>query len=72
MKVLILKLGVLMFAFLVMVGGYLRLPLYTILLRSFIVFLVLETLLVFIALIYIKMTEKIRVEHEEDEEVAIE
>ena len=67
MKVLILKLGVLIFAFLVLIGGYLQLPLFTILLRSFIAFLVIESLLVTIALVYIKMTEKIRVEIEEDE-----
>ena len=67
MKVLILKLGVLIFAFLVLIGGYLQLPLFTILLRSFIAFLVIESLLVTIALVYIKMTEKIRVEIDEEE-----
>ena len=58
-----------MFTFLVMIGGYLRLPLYTILLRSFIVFLIVESLLVLIALVYIKMTEKIRVELENEDVV---
>lgn len=66
MKILILKLGILVFALLVLIGGYLDLPLFTILLRSFIVFLVIETLLVLMAVVYIKTTEKLRVEHEEE------
>ena len=67
MKVLIFKLGLLIFSFLVIIGGYLQLPLYTILLRSFVAFLVLETTLVLMALVYIKMTENIRVEFEEED-----
>jgi len=49
-------------------GVWMDIPTDTLLLRSFIAFLGIETLLVFIAVVYIKMTEKMRVEEEEYEE----
>lgn len=66
MKILIFKLGILIFALLVLVGGYLDLPLFTILFRSFVVFLIIETMLVLMAVVYIKTTENLRIEHEEE------
>lgn len=68
MKILILKLGVLIFSFLFMIGVWLDIPTPTLVFRSFIAFLAIETLLVLMAVIFIKMTEKHRTEEFEEEE----
>ena len=72
MKILILKLGVLMFTFSFLVGAFREMPLFTIVLRSFIAFLIFEGLLVLFAVVVIKITEEIRAEEEEEEAVTAE
>ncbi len=69
MKTLILKLGILLFAFLFMIGVWLDIPTPTLIFRSFVTFLAIETTLVLVAVIFIKMTEKHRKEEFEDEEM---
>jgi hypothetical protein len=68
MKILILKLGLLLFSLLFMAGVLRDIPTATLIFRSFTVFLAVETLLVFVAVVFIKMTEKMRVEMEEEME----
>ena len=68
MKTLILKLGILIFSFLFMVGVWLDVPTPTLIFRSFVAFLAIETMLVLVAVIFIKMTEKHRIEEFEEEE----
>jgi len=68
MKILILKLGVLMFTFSFLVGAFREMPVFTIVLRSFVAFLVFEGLLVAFAVIVIKVTEGLRAEAEAEEE----
>ena len=68
MKILILKLGILIFSLLFMAGVWREIPTGTLIVRSFIVFLVVETILVLIAVIFLKMTERIRKEIEEEVE----
>jgi len=68
MKALILKLGLLIFSVLFMAGVWRNIPTATLLFRSFVVFLAVETLLVLIAVVFIKMTENIRREYEEEME----
>ncbi len=70
MKTLILKLGILIFSLLFMAGVWKEIPTGTLIVRSFIVFLAAETILVLIAVIFLKMTEKIRRDIEEDIEEA--
>ena len=65
MKILILKLGLMIFMLLFMLGAWRELALSTVIFRSFVAFLVIETCLVLMAVVFIKMTEKIRVEAEE-------
>ena len=66
MKILILKLGLLIFSLLFIVGVYKAIPTGTIIYRSFMAFLAVETLLVLMAVLFIKMTERQR--KDEDEE----
>jgi len=68
MKILILKLGLLIFSLLFIAGVWRNIPTATLIFRSFVVFLVIETLLVLVAVIFIKMTERIRAEVEFEEE----
>lgn len=69
MKTLILKLGILLFAFLFMIGVWLDIPTPTLVFRSFVAFLAIETMLVLVAVIFIKMTEKHRREEFDEEEM---
>ena len=66
MKILILKLGLLIFSMLFIVGVYKGIPTATIIYRSFMAFLAVETLLVLMAVLFIKMTARQR--KDEDEE----
>lgn len=68
MKILILKLGILMFTFSFLVGAIREMPVFEIVLRSFIAFLVFEGLLVLFAVVVIKTTESLRTETEIDED----
>ena len=70
MKTLILKLGLLMFSLAFIVGVYREIPTATLIYRSFVAFLVTETLLVAMAVVFIKLTESMRVDEEEFEESA--
>ena len=72
MKALILKLGLLIFSVLFIAGVWRNVPVSTLVFRSFAVFLAVETLLVLIAVVFIKMTERIRREPEEEEEESAE
>jgi len=72
MKALILKLGLLIFSVLFIAGVWRNIPTATLIFRSFVAFIAVETLLVLVAVSFIKMTEKIRREPEEEEEVAVE
>jgi len=72
MKALILKLGLLIFSVLFIAGVWRNIPTATLIFRSFVAFIAVETLLVWIALSFIKMTEKIRREIVEEEEVSVE
>jgi len=69
MKALILKLGLLIFSVLFIAGVWRNIPTATLIFRSFVAFIVVETLLVLVAVSFIKMTEKIRREIVEEEEV---
>ena len=69
MKALILKLGLLIFSVLFIAGVWRNIPTATLIFRSFVAFIAVETLLVLIALSFIKMTEKIRRDIIEEEEV---
>ncbi len=66
MKILILKLGILMFTFTFLVGAIREMPVFTIVFRSFIGFLAVESVLVLMAVIIIKATEELRAEEEEE------
>ncbi len=66
MKILILKLGILMFTFTFLVGAIREMPVFTIVFRSFIGFLVVEAVLVLMAVVIIKTTEELRAEAEEE------
>jgi uncharacterized membrane protein len=68
MKILILKLGLLIFSLLFIAGVWRNIPTATLIFRSFGVFLAIETLLVIVAVVFIKMTEKMRVEIDFEEE----
>jgi len=68
MKALILKLGLLIFSVLFIAGVWRNIPTATLIFRSFVAFIAVETLLVLIAVSFIKMTEKIRREIVEEEE----
>ena len=70
MKILILKLGLLIFSLLFMAGVLRDIPTSTLIFRSFTVFLIVETLLVVVAVVFIKMTERMRAEMEEEVEVS--
>lgn len=70
MKILILKLGLLVFSLLFIVGVWRNISTATLIFRSFSVFLAIETLLVIVAVVFIKMTEKMRVEIDFEEEEA--
>ena len=70
MKLLILKLGVLVFSFLFMLGVWKEIPTGTLVFRTFVVFLAIETILVLTAVVFIKMTEKIRKDIEEEMEIS--
>jgi len=72
MKALILKLGLLIFSVLFIAGVWRNIPTATLIFRSFVAFIAVETLLVLVAVSFIKMTEKIRREPEEEEEVPVE
>ena len=72
MKALILKLGLLIFSVLFIAGVWRNIPTATLIFRSFVAFIAVETLLVLIAVSFIKMTEKIRKEIVEEEEVSVE
>ena len=72
MKALILKLGLLIFSVLVIAGVWRNIPTATLIFRSFVAFIGVETLLVLVAVSFIKMTEKIRGEVVEEEEVSVE
>ena len=72
MKALILKLGLLIFSVLFIAGVWRNIPTATLIFRSFVAFIAVETLLVLIAVSFIKMTEKIRREIVEEEEVSVE
>jgi len=72
MKALILKLGLLIFSVLFIAGVWRNIPTATLIFRSFVAFIVVETLLVLVAVSFIKMTEKIRREPEEEEEMPVE
>ena len=65
MKILILKLGMFIFCLLFVVGVYKEIPTDTILYRSFVAFLAIETMLVIVAVLFIKMTERMRRDEEE-------
>mgnify|MGYP003988364215 CR=1 FL=1 len=65
MKILILKLGLFIFSLLFVVGVYKQIPTDTILYRSFVAFLAIETMLVLMAVIFIKMTERMRRDEED-------
>ncbi len=67
MKILILKLGVLMFTFSFLVGAFREMPIFTIVMRSFVAFLIFEGLLVLFAIVVIKTTENLRSEFEDEE-----
>ncbi len=69
MKILILKLGILMFAISFLVGAFREMEIFTIVMRSFVAFLAIEGVLVLMAVVIIKVTEELRTE-EEDEEAA--
>ncbi len=66
MEILILKLGILMFTFTFLVGAIREMPVFTIVFRSFIGFLAVESVLVLMAVIIIKATEELRAEEEEE------
>ena len=68
MKILILKLGIMMFTFTFLVGAFREMPVFTIVFRSFIAFLAVEGVLVLMAVIIIKVTEQLRLEAEEESE----
>ncbi|MFC1555893.1 hypothetical protein ACFL67_02310 [candidate division KSB1 bacterium] len=68
MKILILKLGILMFTFSFLVGAFREMPIFTIVMRSFVAFLIFEGVLVLFAVVIIKMTEELREELEEEAE----
>ncbi len=72
MKALILKLGLLIFSVLFIAGVWRNIPTATLIFRSFVAFIAVETLLVLIAVSFIKMTEKIRREIVEEEEELVE
>ena len=72
MKALILKLGLLIFSVLFIAGVWRNIPTATLIFRSFVAFIAVETLLVLVAVSFIKMTEKIRREPEEEEEMLVE
>ena len=72
MKALILKLGLLIFSVLFIAGVWRNIPTATLIFRSFVAFIAVETLLVLVAVSFIKMTEKIRREIVEEEEVSVE
>jgi len=72
MKALILKLGLLIFSVLFIAGVWRNIPTATLIFRSFVAFIAVETLLVLIAVSFIKMTEKIRREIVEEEEESVE
>ncbi len=72
MKILILKLGVLMFAFSLIVGTYREMPVFTVVWRSFVAFLAVEGVLVLMAYVVIKATEQMRTDSEDDYEEDIE
>jgi hypothetical protein len=66
MKVLIIKLGMLFLLFNFFVGVTRNLPLFTAIFRSFVAFLVFEGILVLMAVIFIKITESLRVSEFEE------
>jgi len=68
MKILILKLGILLFSFSFLIGVFHEMPLFTVVLRSFIAFLIFESLLVLFAVVIIKITEELRADTEEEGE----
>ena len=70
MKALILKLGLLIFSVLFIAGVWRNIPTATLIFRSFVAFIAVETMLVLIAVTFIKMTEKIRKDLEEEEEMS--
>jgi len=70
MKALILKLGLLIFSVLFIAGVWRNIPTATLIFRSFVAFIAVETMLVLIAVTFIKMTEKIRKDLVEEEEMS--
>ena len=68
MKILILKLGILMFSFTFLVGAIREMPVFTIVFRSFMAFLAIEGVLVLMAVVVIKITEQLREEEAEEYE----
>ncbi len=68
MKILILKLGILMFTISFLVGTFREMELFTIVMRSFAAFLALEGVLVLMAVVIIKITEQLRTEEVDEAE----
>lgn len=68
MKILILKLGILVFTLSFLVGALRDIPIFTVVWRSFSAFLAVEVVLVVMAVIIIKVTEQLRFEGREEEE----
>lgn len=68
MKILILKLGILMFTFSFLVGALRDVPIFTVVWRSFGAFLAIEVVLVVMAALIIKVTEQLRSTGKEEEE----
>jgi len=68
MKILILKLGILVFTFSFLIGALRDIPIFTVVCRSFSAFLAVEVVLVVMAVIIIKVTEQLRFEGREEEE----
>lgn len=73
MKILILKLGVLLFTFTFLIGIYNDRDMFSSVLRSFIAFLIFEGLLILFAVIIIKVTQSLQAaEEDEPEEFEVE
>ena len=68
MKILILKLGILMFTFSFLVGTFRDVPVFTVVWRSFGAFLAIELVLVVMAALIIKVTEQLRTTAAKEEE----
>ena len=68
MKILILKLGILVFTLSFLVGALRDIPIFTVVWRSFSAFLAVEVVLVVMAVIIIKVTEQLRFAGREEEE----